>query len=180
MMQVGCTQCGGSVPIAEGALFVTCPFCSSALYLDKSKTVFHFVISPTINDQEAQGKLRRWMAGNETVKDLDVHAVVSAQELIYFPMWRFVVQEGKDQNEYRELAAAFAISEIKEIPLSGGDLKFFSPQEFSNKPLRAPEILLDSALQWLHNQKNVALENVRETNLIHLPFFLFKYQYQNN
>lgn len=179
-MQVQCTQCGASVALQEGSLFLDCPYCSSALYVDKSRTVFHFVISPTIAEEDAQGKLRRWMAGNETVKDLDRHAVLAGQELIYFPMWRFVAQLGGEDREYREMAAAFAIPEIKSIPLSGGDLKFFSPGEFQNKPLRQPDVLLDSAIQWLKDQHSVEKERIKESNLIHIPFYLFKYTYKNN
>ncbi len=31
-----CTQCGGELHPDEGQLFVTCPFCNSTIYLDKS------------------------------------------------------------------------------------------------------------------------------------------------
>ena len=55
----------------EGQVFVTCPFCSSTVYLDKSQVVFHWYLAPTLNESDAQGALRRWMAGNQTVKDLD-------------------------------------------------------------------------------------------------------------
>src|SRR3990172_11433788 len=91
-MQISCAQCGAAVTVEAGAHFTTCSYCNSALYLDKSKVVFHFVITPTISLEEAQGKLRRWMAGNETVKDLDTLAQIETPELIYFPMWRFVVR----------------------------------------------------------------------------------------
>lgn len=178
-MQVNCTQCGGQVPLVEGSLFATCPYCTSALYVDKSKTVFHFVVSPTIQSEEAAGKLRRWMAGNETVKDLDTRSTVTSQDLVYFPMWRFVGDDTSGNREFSEMASSFAISEIKSIPLSGGDLKFFSPTEFGNLPMREPEILLDSALQWLKNDHNLDRNHVKEINLIHVPFYLFKYDYKN-
>ena len=178
-MQIICTQCGGSVKLAEGARFAICPFCGSALYLDRSKVVFHFVISPTISQEEAQGKLRRWMAGNETVKDLDVHAAIVQQELIYFPMWRFVVSDPAGDREISEPASSFSISEIKTIPLSGGDLKFYSPAEFQGITLKEPEVLLESAMHWLQNQQGIQREQIRETNLIHIPFCTFKYRFKD-
>jgi uncharacterized protein YbaR (Trm112 family) len=178
-MQVSCTQCGAGVPLPEGALFLVCPFCQSALYVDKSRTVFHYVVSPTIKTEDAQGKLKRWMAGNETVKDLDVHAVIGSCEMLYFPMWRFVTKDGNEQKDYCEMASSFAISEVKTIPLSGGNLKFFSPQEFEGIPMRDPDVLLDSALQWLKDQEGVTSDKVTETDLIHIPFYLFRYQYKN-
>jgi hypothetical protein len=176
-MQVHCTQCGASVTLEEGAHFVTCPFCSSALYLDKSRIVFHFVVTPTISLEEAQGKLKRWMAGNETVKDLDVQAVLEQQELVYFPMWRFVARSEHGDREYNEPASSFSIPDIKTIPLSGGDLKFFSSAEFQNIPMKQPDVLLDSAIHWLEG-RGVQKESIKETNLIHIPFYQFKYNYK--
>jgi len=177
-MQIQCTQCGGAVLLQEGSRFVICPYCSSALYLDRSRVVFHFVISATITLDEAAGKLRRWMAGNETVKDLDVQATISQTELIYFPMWRFVATESNGENEYSEPACSFAIAEIKSIPLSGGTLRFFSPQEFVGIGLKEPDVLLESAICWLEDQQNIKREQIKETNLIHIPFYLSKYQYK--
>jgi hypothetical protein len=176
-MQIHCTQCGASINLEEGSRFLTCPFCGSALYVDKTRIVFHFVITPIITTEEAQGKLRRWMAGNETVKDLDVHAVIQGQELTYFPMWRFVVHQDSGEREYNEPATSFSIPEIKTIPLSGGDLKFFSPQEFRDIPLKEPDVLLESAVHWVEG-RGVKRDQIRETNLIHLPFYTFKYEFK--
>ena len=176
-MTVPCTQCGASVQLPEGAQFATCGYCGSALYIDKSKVVFHFVVTPTITLVEAQGKLKRWMAGNETVKDLDVHAQVTHEEQVFFPMWRFVVAEPDGSHEFSELASSFAIPEIKSIPLSGGSLKYYAPKDFEGLALREPEVLLDSALSWL-DQRGHDRSAVKEINLIHIPFYFFKYQYR--
>ncbi len=177
-MQTQCTQCGGAVALQEGHRFVVCPYCSSALYLDRSRVVFHFVVSATVSLEEAAGKLRRWMAGNETVKDLDVHANITQQELIYFPMWRLVAAEPDGEKEFSEPACSFAIAEIKSIPLSGGNLKFFSPQQFEGINLKEPDVLLESAICWLQDQQGVRREQIKEINLIHIPFYLSKYQYK--
>ena len=177
-MNVTCTQCGGSVAVDPGTPFMSCTYCSSALYLDKSRVVFHFVVSPTIDEEDALGKLRRWMAGNETVKDLDRLATIQNQELTYFPMWRFVARDDIAEREYSEPASSSSISDLKSIPLSGGDLNFFSPKEFEGMPLKEPDVLLDSALQWLKSEKGHP--TIKETNLIHVPFYLFKYQFGGN
>lgn len=176
-MTVPCTQCGASVQISEGARFATCGYCGSALYIDKSKVVFHFVVTPTITMEEARGKLKRWMAGNETVKDLDVQAQVTHEEQVFFPMWRFVLAEPAGDREFSELASAFAIPEIKSIPLSGGSLKYYAPKDFEGLALREPEVLLDSALSWL-DMRGASRDSVKETNLIHIPFYFFKYSYR--
>ncbi len=176
-MNVTCTQCGGSVAVDPTTPFLNCNYCSSALYLDKSKVVFHFVVSPTIAMDEALGKLRRWMAGNETVKDLDKLATIQNQELLYFPMWRFVVRDDTGEHEFSEPASSSSIADLRRLPLSGGNLKFFSPTQFQGMPLKEPDVLLDSAAQWLQTEKGAARENIKETNLIHVPFYIFKYQF---
>ena len=73
---LNCTQCGGELHPDEGQLFLVCPFCSSAVYLDKSRVVFHWYLAPTIDEGKAAAALRRWMAGNQTVKDLDEKAQI--------------------------------------------------------------------------------------------------------
>ena len=179
-MNFNCTQCGGSVTAEPGNPFLSCGYCSSALYLDKTKVVFHYVVSPTISMEEAQGKLRRWMAGNETAKDLDRLASIQNQELTYFPMWRFVVGQTNGDQEFSEPACSTSICDLRSLPLSGGSLKFFSPNEFQGMPLREPDILLDSAARWLHSESGASSEAIKETNLIHVPFYSFQYQFSSN
>jgi predicted RNA-binding Zn-ribbon protein involved in translation (DUF1610 family) len=66
-----CAQCGGELHPDEGQIFLTCPFCSSTVYIDKRRVVFHWYLAPTLDEAKARGALSRWMAGNQTVKDLD-------------------------------------------------------------------------------------------------------------
>jgi hypothetical protein len=177
-MQFNCTQCGGSVEVAQGLHFFTCVYCQSALYLDRSGSVFHFVVTPTVSLADAEGKLKRWMAGNETAKDLDKNAAIETRELVYFPLWRFVVDTGHGAAEYTELASSFAIPDIKKIPVSGAGMKYFSTTEFGTLPLREPEVLLDSAIHWLE-QRGIRRSQIKERNLIHVPFYSFRYTFQN-
>lgn len=178
-MNISCTQCGGTVNVEPGNPFLVCSFCSSALYLDKSRVVFHYVVSPTIGLEDAQGKLRRWMAGNETVKDLDRLATIQNQELTYFPMWRFVVRQSNGDQEFSEPACSSSICDLRSLPLSGGSLQFFSPTQFAGMPLKEPDVLLDSAAQWLKSESGSTSESIKETNLIHVPFYTFQYQYSS-
>ena len=41
-----CAQCGGELQFDEGQVFVTCPFCDSTVYLEKSRVVFPVPFSP--------------------------------------------------------------------------------------------------------------------------------------
>jgi hypothetical protein len=92
-------------------------------------------------------------------------------------MWRFVIGEAGWENEYSEPASSFSIPEIKKIPLSGGSLQFFSAKEFEGLPLKEPDVLLDSAISWL-KQRGVPESQIKQIHLIHIPFYLFKYQYR--
>ena len=57
-------------------------------------------------------------------------------------------------------------------------MQFFSPADFQNKPLKEPDVLLDSAISWLEKE-GVQRERIKESNLVHLPFYIFKYSFKN-
>jgi DNA-directed RNA polymerase subunit RPC12/RpoP len=69
--RLSCTQCGGELHPDEGQAFLTCPYCGSTVYVDKSQVVFHYYLASTLDEAKGRGFLARWMAGNQTVKDLD-------------------------------------------------------------------------------------------------------------
>src|SRR5262249_9016917 len=129
------------------------------------------------DEGSAGAQLRRWMAGNETVKDLEKHAKVLSQKLVYFPMWRFVAAQPQGDTEFSEPAASFLVADIKTIPLSGGSLHYFDAKKTEGLDLMTPDILLDSAIRWLQ-QRQVQADSIRETNLIHIPFHYFQYDYK--
>lgn len=84
-----CTQCGGELHPDEGQHFIVCPYCSSSVFIDKSKVVFHWYIASTLNDEKARNALHSWMSGNDTVKDLDKKSEVIGKSFAYFPLWYF-------------------------------------------------------------------------------------------
>ena len=69
--RVLCSQCGGELHPDVGQIFLTCPYCASAIYLDTSQVVFHWYLAPTLDQSRANSALARWMAGSQTVKNLD-------------------------------------------------------------------------------------------------------------
>ena len=50
-----CAQCGGELHPDEGQIFLTCPFCSSTVYIDKRRVVFHWYLAPTLDEAKARG-----------------------------------------------------------------------------------------------------------------------------
>jgi hypothetical protein len=171
-----CTQCGGELHPDEGQVFVTCPFCSSTVYLDKSQVVFHWYLAPTLNESDAQGALRRWMAGNQTVKDLDQKARLGDTSFQYFPLWYFKqTQPNGDEQILLELAAASSVSELKRLKLPAGDLRKY--ESSLDAQAQTPSVPLDAALSWLE-ARNVPSEQISEKALVHVPLYTLKYTYQ--
>jgi DNA-directed RNA polymerase subunit RPC12/RpoP len=172
--EVHCAQCGGLLNPDEGQMFLTCPYCGSAIYLDKSKVVFHWALACTVAPEEAAAGLRRWMAGNQTVKDLDTKSKVTSATFQYFPMWYAKVRVDSKEKVYLEPAAAISISEIKSLDIPAGDLKKYD--ESLDAQAVAPSVPFPAMLEWLAG-RGVAAEQVAEAALVHLPVYIYKYDF---
>jgi len=171
-----CTQCGGELHPDEGQLFVTCPYCGSTVYLDKSRVVFHWFLAPTLNEQQSAASLARWMAGNDTVKDLDKKSHIIGQVFQYFPVWYFKVKNGENERVYLEPAAATSITELRNLNLPAGDLRKY--EDTLDAQSVEPTVPLAAAQEWLA-QKQVSIQQVAESALVHIPIYTFKYGFQN-
>ncbi len=173
-----CTQCGGELHPDEGQLFLTCPYCGAAIYVDKARVLFHWYLAPTLNEQDAGASLRRWMAGNQTVKDLDQKATMQGNTFEYFPLWYFKHRQksGREDILY-EPAAAISISELRRLNLPAGDLRAY--ESTIDSQAQSPTVPLETALQWLA-QRQLPEGEVVEQALVHIPLFTFKYQYKAN
>jgi hypothetical protein len=173
-----CTQCGGELHPDEGQIFLTCPYCGSTVYLDKSQAVFHWFLASTLDQDKARASLARWMAGNQTVKDLDKKATLAGSTFQFFPMWYFKrrTPDGKEEI-LLEPAAATSISELRNLRLPAGDLrKYDSSVEADSVP---PTVPLDAVLGWLE-ERQVPRKEIIERSLVHIPLYTFKYQYQGH
>jgi predicted RNA-binding Zn-ribbon protein involved in translation (DUF1610 family) len=171
-----CTQCGGELHPEEGQTFLTCPYCNSTVYLDKSRVVFHWSLAPTLSPEQALGALRRWMSGNQTVKDLDQKAQVAGQNFQYFPLWYF--KRGTPTGEKIDLqpAAATSVTELARLSLPAGDLQRFDPALESQS--EAPTVPLEAARSWLEQNRPLPQSEIRESALVHVPIYMFKYLYK--
>jgi predicted RNA-binding Zn-ribbon protein involved in translation (DUF1610 family) len=173
---LNCTQCGGELHPDEGQIFLTCPFCNSTVYLDKSRVVFHWYVSPTLDEPQARGALARWMSGNQTVKDLDQKARVTEASFSFFPLWYFKLRNSAGRQEIAlRPAAATAVSEIRNLRLPAGDLRRFADQVGGQAT--APSVPLQAALEWV-KQSGAVQNEVLEQSLVHIPLHTFKYAYR--
>jgi hypothetical protein len=174
--QLACTQCGGELHPDEGQAFLTCPYCGSTVYVDKSQVVFHNYLAPTIDESKGRGFLARWMAGNQTVKDLDKKSRVVGSAFEYFPLWYFKRRTSSREEILLEPAAATSVSELKKLILPAGDLRKYEASLDSQA--RPPTIPLEASLAWLE-QRNIPRAEIVERSLVHIPLYTFKYVYQN-
>jgi hypothetical protein len=175
MNVVKCTQCGGELHPDEGQIFLTCPYCSSTVYLDKSQVVFHWYLASTLDEARARAALAEWMSGNETVKDLDKKAQVIGSSFEYFPIWYFKRRSAHGKEEIAlEPAAATSVSEIRRLPLLAGDLRKY--EDSVEAQATPPTVPLDAALRWAE-ARQIPRHEIAETALVHLPLYTFKYNY---
>ncbi len=174
---LACTQCGGELHPDEGQSFLTCPYCSTTVYLDKSQVVFHWYLAPTLDENKARSALARWMSGNETVKDLDKKARLVSLTFEYFPFWLFKRRTGRGKEEIlMEPASAISISELKRLKLMAGDLKKYDSS--LNALAETPSVPLTAALGWLE-ERSIPVAEIVERSLVHVPLFVCKYQFRD-
>jgi hypothetical protein len=174
VVQLTCTQCGGELHPDEGQSFIVCPFCSAAVYVDKSRVVFHWSVTPTLDAPQAQAALRRWMSGNQTVKDLDQKSQITGQAFRYFPLWYFRWKSADREQVALEPAAATSVTELARLNLPAGDLvRYDSALDGDAEP---PSVPLEAGLEWFAHRHPQA--QIEETSLVHVPIFIFKYLYR--
>jgi len=178
-MQIKCTQCGADVDVQQDETFIECPYCASSLFLDKRKVVFHYVIANNFKPNEAEGNLKRWMAGNHTVKDLDKKSQIAKTSFYYFPVWYFKTKDSSGDRIYIQPAASTSVSEIKKIDIPAGALKFYDQKQYNENEMVQPDVLYESAQKWLQDS-GVDLNTISEAALVHIPFYQFYYTFNNH
>jgi len=172
-----CPQCGGENKMPTDEKFTECEFCGSVIYIDKRKVVNHYVVNSNFTKEQAEGNLRRWMASNFHVKDLDKLAQISQVSFYYFPLWYFKTKDASGDKIHLQPAHSTPISEIKNIQIPAGNLKTFNKNEFNINDFVKPDVLYGSAKSWL-SQSGVNEESIAESFLVHVPFYQFYYNFK--
>jgi DNA-directed RNA polymerase subunit RPC12/RpoP len=173
-----CPQCGGENKISADERFFECEYCGSAVYVDKRKVVSHFIVSSNFTNEQSEGNLRRWMAGNFHVKDLDKNARITQVNFYYFPLWYFKTSDNTGDKIYLQPAHSTPVSEIKNILIPAGSLKPYNRSDYNVKDFVDADVLYESARNWL-SQTGVNTDNISESNLVHVPFYHFYYTYKD-
>lgn len=167
-----CPQCGGENPLPSGQRLLVCAFCDATLYVDRSGLVSHYRVPRLLDAAEAASALKRWMAGNETIKDLDRKATVEAVEALSFPMWLFRIGGERGEEVVVEPAAPTPISQLAELKVPAGRLEPYGGGE-EEAEVTAAAVPLETARGWLGGRS----ARVRETALVHLPLWRCRYRH---
>ncbi|MCP4416200.1 MAG: hypothetical protein GY805_06240 [Chloroflexi bacterium] len=171
-----CHQCAAVLPVEQGSQFVTCEFCSATNFVNKSGAVLHYAVQATIDETAASSALRRWMGGNDTVKDLDKKAVIERPSFQLFPMWLVRVNQNNHEKVVLEPAAALAIFDLTELSIPASDLK---PYDHTlDGDAIVPTVPIETVQKWLAQNQKITVGQIKESSLVHLPLFSFKYQFE--
>jgi hypothetical protein len=173
--QINCGQCGAELPVEHGALYVTCNFCGTTSFVDKTRAVFHYALRVTVDEDAALAALRRWMAGNETIKGLDSKAQLESPAFEFFPMWMVRVAQGNEERVLLKPAAALSVSELEHLTVPAADLEPYH-HDLDATAIH-PSVPFETMRQWLGDDQNVAPDAIREAALVHVPIYTCKYSF---
>ena len=176
-VQILCKQCSAPLPVEQGTQFVNCEFCGTTNVVEKGRTVFHYAVRATIHEGAAEKALRRWMAGNQTIKGLDRDAQIKKPHFEYFPMWLVRTTKDDRENVYLEPAAALSVSELKHVNIPAGDLEHYD-LEVDDSAVKAT-VPYNAMAGWLKDEHKIKETEISELSLVHLPIYIFKYIYDD-
>ena len=174
-VQILCRQCSAPLPVEQGTQLVTCEFCGTSNFVEKGRTVFHYAVRATVKEDAAESALRRWMAGNETVKGLDRRAQIERPIFQHFPMWLVRLSQEGQEKVILEPAAALSVSEFKHVTVPAADL---DPYDHSLDDVAvSATVPYEAMVRWIKDDYGVLQSEIREVSLVHLPTYLFKYTF---
>ena len=176
-----CPQCGGENVLPSGERLLPCAFCGASLYVDRSGLVSHYRLPRLLDRAAAEQAVRRWMAGNDTVKDLDEKATDLALSPLRFPLWMFRCRQGGGETVLARPAAATPEPALADLAVPAGKLEPYRlggeegvPESTAGQAaeLVPASVPLDTARQWLP-----AGGEVTETALVHVPLWRAAYRF---
>lgn len=177
-----CPQCGAQNPLPSGQRLVECAFCDATLFVDRSGLVSHYRIPRLLDAARAEEALRRWMAGNLTVKGLDRQAQLQGSTPLLFPMWMFRLRRGGGEVVRVEPAAATTEPQLADLQVPAGQLRPYHQDAKDERDLAEPmpaQVPLETARDWLR-QREGEDPKIAETALVHLPLWQCRYTFSGD
>lgn len=173
--EILCNQCTAVLPVEQGATIAVCEFCGTTNALDKSQAVLHYVVRETLREHEAGAALRRWMGGNQTVKELDKKAAIQPPAYYLWPMWLVRADVKGAEKVFLKPGAAVAVLDLTEMRIPASDLE---PYDYSLSAAVDPTVPVKAVKKWLADDHQISAGAIKEMSLVHLPVYVFTYQFQ--
>jgi hypothetical protein len=173
--QILCQQCTAVLPVEQGALIAVCEFCGASNAVDKSEVVLHFAARETVREPDAKAVLRRWMGGNDTVKDLDKKAAIDRVASQLWPMWQIRAHIQGHEKVFVKPAVAVPVLDITQMSIPASDLEPFD-YEVSAEAIN-PTVPLNAVKKWLADDQQVGAGAITEMVLVHLPVYVCTYSF---
>lgn len=169
--------------LPSGERLLPCAFCGASLYVDRSGLVSHYRLPRLLDRAAAEQAVRRWMAGNDTVKDLDRKVTDLDLSPLRFPLWMFRCRQGGGETVLARPAAATPEPALADLTVPAGKLEPYRLDGEEGAEQRAADgepavepvpasVPLDTARQWLPPGGEVT-----ETALVHVPLWRAAYRF---
>lgn len=126
-----------------------------------------------LGSEEAAAALRRWMAGNDTVKDLDRKSEIVEIGSISFPVWMFRTAGSGGEQVFSEPAAPTPIPQVSDLSIPAGRLVPYEPGADGAEAIDV-QVPMETARGWLEQRQ---VGSVVETALVRVPFWICRYRY---
>lgn len=83
-----CPNCSGTVPVAEGARIVQCPYCNLHSLVQGERGVRRWQVPRQVDRARAEAGVRGFLTGMRKARDLSRSATIDELMLAYLPFWR--------------------------------------------------------------------------------------------
>jgi uncharacterized C2H2 Zn-finger protein len=171
-----CPRCGGQVALRDGAIFLDCPYCDSALYVEAHALYPRTVLLPVLKGwYEASARIEEWANeehGRWGIKAMrEVMQELPRAEMQYFPVWVLHTEAG---DVHVEPAAVTAASEMWKLNVETGQIVDALPQ---GKELPMPEVPRQVALAWAA-RRGVDASAIAEISLTYVPVYILHCEHE--
>lgn len=155
-----------------GTKFVTCGYCGSQIFIDRSGAGFYYIIPFQVDEGGAVGIFKRWAAGPTKAKDLDQRAQLAGAKRAYFPVYQFKRDVGGKEVVLVEPAGSTTLPGLHELKVPAGDLRIFDAKyDTGGVELLKPDIEMAPYLKELPGAP-------KEQALVYFPIWTLDYVFE--
>jgi hypothetical protein len=128
MAEFKCPKCGAPVQFDSQMKTVSCQYCSTRLYIDRSGALFCYIL-PFQGIADSQEKaidlFRRWCAHPTRAKGLDTGASIALMKKRYFPVYMFKRVVESKEVVIVEPAKSTLLPGMHALKIPAGDIRVY-------------------------------------------------------